>query len=202
MADHFFSRQLVNAASHPLIADLQALYRQMDQAWHRVAQLHGFECHGCDENCCQTFFFHHTHIECALLYSGFQQLPEKMRQLARQRADAVADGAAQASLPRQMCPLNIDDRCMAYRWRPMICRLHGVPHRFPKSGGYGVGPGCKAFYQSAAADAGPQLDRTPFYRSLAQIEAQFKKDLDLTARFKMTVAQMICHWPSAARSEP
>ena len=49
------------------IADL---YRRMEEAYDKVAVSLNFSCAGCPDNCCDSFFQHHTYIEWAFLWEG------------------------------------------------------------------------------------------------------------------------------------
>jgi hypothetical protein len=91
-----------------------------------------------------------------------------------------------------MCPLNIDARCLLYRERPMICRLHGIPHvmRHPFKGLI-TGTGCHIFEASYRQNGGKPLDRTPIYRTLAGLEKTLRRDSGIESPVRLTVAQMI-----------
>lgn len=170
------------------------VYKRMDEAYDRVAAQYGFHCTGCTDNCCTSLFFHHTFIEKAFLLHGFQQMAARRRQEIQTRAagyvdQTFADGPAGRSL-KLMCPLNMDGRCSLYAFRPMICRLHGLPHELHPPGRQTVrGPGCDA----GRFDAGRYIpfDRTPFYMDLAAREQQFKHRHHLTGRPRLTIAQML-----------
>jgi hypothetical protein len=84
----------------------------------------------------------------------------------------------------------------------MICRLHGIPHEFtPPGHPQRLGRGCKAFYAQTGQQEKHRLDRTPHYLKLAQLEAQFKRQLGLNQKIKLTVAQMLLRKPAGAIAE-
>lgn len=180
----------------PYLDQLKALYAAMDQKYNQVADAYGFICQACQDNCCLTRFYHHTYLEYFYLLMGLQELPDVRQQEIGRRAVKAAKqhAAAEAggSQSRIMCPLNHFGRCVLYRFRPMICRLHGVPHVVERPDGQRMfGPGCEAFTSSSQAKPPVYLDRTPFYRRLAALEKDLRKALPIEAKFKRTIAQMI-----------
>jgi len=169
---------------------LEALYEKMDQTYRRVAERYGFRCTGCEDNCCRTLFYHHTHLEYYYLLKGVAAAGEDRQRLFRRRAaDVCRDQAA-----HYVCPLNDDGPCGLYAHRTMICRLHGLPHHFVRPDGQMVrGPGCALFTERHGHMAYVPLDRTPLYRELAELEWDFRKafDIDPRRRLKLTIAQML-----------
>ncbi|MBF0230564.1 MAG: hypothetical protein HQK63_13425 [Desulfamplus sp.] len=95
---------------------LENLYCEMDSAWEKIASLYGFICNGCDENCCESEFYHHTLIENKYLLKGFKQLPTPQIILATKRAKKVCTkrdiAAKKQESIRIMCPLNQDGKCI------------------------------------------------------------------------------------------
>jgi hypothetical protein len=182
-------------------AALATLYAAMDRAWHQVARQYGFLCKGCKDNCCRSLFFHHTFVEKAYLIFGFHQLPSQTRHQVMDTAKAYcdqtfADPASKTSL-KLLCPLNQEGQCILYPFRPMICRLHGLPHELahPRLGRIKA-PGCHA----GDFDAHPYIpfDRTRFYREMARVETAFRKDkTTCQGKLKETVAQMLLTGDSA-----
>lgn len=171
---------------------LAAVYRKMDQAYDRVARAYGFQCRGCEDNCCRSLFFHHTFVEKAYLVHGFRQLPDDQRKEILDRAQAYVRqtfAAGQAPESQKIwCPLNRDGRCILYAFRPMICRLHGLPHELNRPGAAPFrGPGCNA----GRFDTYVPFDRTPFYAEMAGVEQAFRQRTGKTGRLKETVAQML-----------
>jgi Fe-S-cluster containining protein len=165
---------------------LEQLYASMDRSYKNTADRYGFECQGCEDNCCLTLFYHHTQVEYLYLANGFRSLERQLRFAIRERAEAVCTAV------RVMCPLNVDDRCCLYAFRPMICRLHGVPSELHRPDGKTTRmPGCAAFTERCGQTDFIPLDRTPFYRVLATIEQAVRRDSSLAGKIKMTVAQMI-----------
>lgn len=172
---------------------LRELYTAMDNEWNRVAGKLGFKCNGCKDNCCTSLFFHHTRIEKAYLLHGVDNLDPGTQKEVRSKAGhyirkTFAPGRQPASV-KLLCPVNQEGRCLVYPYRPMICRLHGLPHELQRPGLFPLrGPGCQAgnFDEKESI----LLDRTPFYKEMAGIEMDFQKSSS-PGRIKETVAQMI-----------
>jgi Fe-S-cluster containining protein len=176
--------------------ELDRLFERMDRAYLQVADRYGFVCNGCEQNCCLTLFYHHTILEYLFIKSGYQTLAPAEQAALRRRAGqvlAVYDraGTGQQKV-REMCPLNREGRCRLYRYRPMICRLHGVPHQLCKPGGMALpGPGCAEFEKRHGRQVAVRFDRTPFYIQLADLERRLRNTFGLHQKIKMTVAEMI-----------
>lgn len=178
------------------LSQLEQLYAAMDRSYHDTAGLYGFECRGCEDNCCLTLFYHHTHLEFFYLDLGFRSLERERRAAAIEKAEAFCKAVREAekhSMPlRQMCPLNFENRCALYTHRPMICRLHGIPSELHQPGGKTTyTPGCAAFTERCGRSAYVPFDRTTFYRRLAGIEQALRRDIPQAGKLRMTVAEMI-----------
>ena len=93
---------------------------------------------------------------------------------------------------RVMCPLNEKGLCGLYQYRPMICRLHGIPTEIKRPGGVPArGPGCGDFDRQCGHKQYILFDRTPFYMEMAGNEKEIRGRLGFTEKIKMTVARMI-----------
>jgi Fe-S-cluster containining protein len=177
---------------------LQRVWDDMDTAYGKAAAAHGFVCSGCEESCCRTRFHHHTLLEFLCLREGFSRLPAALRERIRADAVAVAAQHEHAALSgaelRPMCPLNDAGRCVLYAHRPMICRLHGVPHELrPPGRAAQQSPGCEEFHRRCGRPDRPLLDRTPLYTELARLEAECRQGLGLRRKIRMTIAEMLLH---------
>ena len=173
---------------------LAELYAQMDARYEEVAAAYGFDCRGCADNCCQTRFYHHTYIETAYFLHGFFQLDAENRAAAfdRARAVAAAQEREEPGAERLMCPVNREGWCRVYPYRPMICRLHGLPHELNMPGRpRQYGPGCAEFDRVSAGRAYVPFDRTPFYMQMAALENEFKTQAGLDSRLRRTIAEML-----------
>ena len=181
-----------------LFQELARLYARMEAAYRLAADRLGLSCQGCPDNCCRTFFQHHTYIEWAYLWEGMMVLPGKRRQMFVERARHYVRESqlllVQHKPRRIMCPLNEDGLCQAYEHRLMICRMHGVPNHFVRPDGKTMRfPGCVPC-QDLYADLAevPTLDRTPFYKELASLEMAFVKSAgQAVPKVKYTLAEML-----------
>nr|WP_209280184.1 hypothetical protein [Desulfobaculum xiamenense] len=162
----------------------------------------GFTCADCPQNCCTSYFQHHTYVEWAFLWKGMQELPEERRALYLERAHdyvrSMNESLAAGTRPDAMCPLNDDGLCGLYRHRLMICRLHGVVHTLVGRGPLGRPveqryPGCWRFTEvTAEAQNLRPLDRTPLYRDLAALEMDFLGSrIHALPKVNLTLAEML-----------
>jgi Fe-S-cluster containining protein len=190
--------------SHDLfvfIDRLKQIYTAMDSAYGRLADRYGFKCDGCEDNCCRTRFYHHTVIEYAYLKQGLltldAQLQDRIQSQAMTVVAAVENDHSTPGSVKLMCPLNSNARCILYAYRPMICRLHGIPHELKKPGQSAIRvPGCNAFDSRYGDQPYMQFDRTPFYRDMAGLEMEVKQALGFGGKLKMSIAQMILNFYS------
>ena len=180
----------------PFLDRLTTLFAAMDETYRKAADHYGFHCTGCEDSCCFTRFYHHTLLEYFFVREGYRALGNEKQGQIMQRARNVcrkSDGADGNGQPvRLMCPLNVDGLCLTYAHRPMICRLHGIPHELRgPDGGVMQGRGCDAFYQQCSQKEPFTFDRTPFYVKMADLESELRQAVGITQKIKMTVAQMI-----------
>jgi len=174
--------------------ELAALYNDMDRAYDEAADYYGFKCSDCDDNCCLTRFYHHTYIEQLYLLNGFFALDSGLQERIQRRSQAVnqqiCEAETQGNIPRIMCALNEQGRCLLYAHRPMICRLHGIPHELKPPGKQPVfAPGCAEFDRRCSDKKYKTLDRTMFYIALAGLEQRFKEAFGFSGKFKKTVSE-------------
>ena len=176
-----------------IFTPLSALFDAMDKAWDEIAQTYGFQCQGCEDNCCHSLFFHHTHVEKTYLSYGFSLLEESQRRKILARAAAYCEITFSGPNPvsrKEPCPLLMNGRCGVYAFRPMICRMHGLPHEIHRPGLPPLkGPGCAA--GAFENRSGTPFDRTPFYREMAAVEMAFRQAQGKTGKIKETVAQIL-----------
>ena len=175
---------------------LKEIFTAMDQAYQAAADLYHFSCGGCDDSCCRTRFYHHTYLEYFYLLKGYRTLErEKMNEIqnrARRVCDELETADEKGEKVRRMCPINFDGLCSLYEYRPMICRLHGIPHELHKPDRDVVfGTGCDVFSRHCGQEQYHVFDRTPFYYEMAELENKLKQATGITAKIKMTVAEMI-----------
>lgn len=179
--------QIQSQDIQPWLDRLRVLYADMDHSYEETAAYYGFVCNGCDDNCCRSLFFHHTIVECLYLIDGFRRLPPTERQ------DILAQAEAMSGLNlRGTCPLIVSDRCRLYPFRPMICRLHGIPNELrPPGRPPSHHPGCAAFERIHPGPFDRRLDRTPHYTTLARLEQDIRNYLRFHSRIHLTVAQIL-----------
>ncbi|BBO85134.1 hypothetical protein DSCO28_57000 [Desulfosarcina ovata subsp. sediminis] len=183
----------------PLLDELQNLFQEMDRAYDAVATRYGFKCNGCKNNCCLTRFYHHTLLERLYLLEGVRTLSIDARMALGEQARTVNRRLARADREgrslRIMCPLNEDGRCRLYAYRPMICRLHGIPHELhPPGGRIARNPGCDAFFEQCRNQGRTNyipFDRTPFYRKMAILEKALRNQMRYTDKIRLTIAEML-----------
>lgn len=191
-----------NLLTPELAARLAALYQRMESAYDRVAGELAFSCTGCPDNCCDSFFLHHTVSEWSYLWLGLAALPSAQQAGIRGRAERYLAGAAAAltrnERPQILCPLNEQGLCSLYRHRLMICRMHGVPSAMTRPGGEKQSfPGCFRCQQlTAGREKLPEVERTQLYRELAELERELLTTVKWPGgRVKMTIAEMILAGP-------
>lgn len=181
---------------------LPQLYADMEGRYSAIAAQIDLSCAGCPDNCCTSFFQHHTHVEWAYLWQGLAILPEKRLQEIRAKAKEYVQHTqrmlTEQRVPDMMCPLNENGRCILYTHRMMICRLHGVPNAFMLPNGVNKEfPGCfRAQELVGKTEDRPILDRTDVYRRLAELEMDFIRSMPRKpARVRLTLAEMIQQGP-------
>lgn len=180
----------------PFLDRLAAIYTKMDAKYNEAADYYGFCCGGCEENCCFTRFYHHTFVEYLYILEGLEKLGigsqaeirEKALLVCRQTAELERSGQP----VRLLCPLNYEGLCALYSYRPMICRLHGIPHELTIPGRERVlSPGCGEFISRCGEKEYVNFDRTPFYAEMAGLEKELKEAFGISERIKLTVARML-----------
>lgn len=180
----------------PFLERLQMIYAAMDHQYNQAATYYRFDCHACTDNCCRTRFYHHTYVEYLYIIEGVKTLNSKRQFEIKQRALEIYQKSAeldkQGKPVRLMCPMNVDNLCILYPYRPMICRLHGIPHELQKSASSRVyGPGCETFDGRCSEKSYFKFDRTSFYVEMAALENKFKQTAGIEGKIKLTIAEMI-----------
>ncbi|MBF0537139.1 MAG: hypothetical protein HQL03_02685 [Nitrospirae bacterium] len=185
----------------PFMDKLGDIYREIDEQYTHIQGVYnGFNCDACDDNCCTTVFHHYTLIEEYYLFRGLseindQQLVEAVLQNAESYCMQVARHPHDSHTLRIMCPVNHQGRCIVYKHRPLICRIHGVAavlHSPIK--GRQQWDGCQLFVQRCGDNVkikGQLLDRTPFYTRIATLEKQLRHELVFLHKTKKTIAEMV-----------
>ncbi len=181
-----------------IVGRVRDLYGRMGKAYGEAAACYGFTCKGCDENCCEERFYHHTLAEFLYLLRGIQSCDEQTRLAIFSRSRTVTeryradDASGQAQ--RIMCPLNQNGLCSLYEYRLMICRLHGVPYRMRRPDGVVTqGSGCRNVDWDMLDEKSSacMFDRTELYRELSAIEIDLRQRFGFGHRINKTIAEMI-----------
>ena len=181
---------------NPFFERLEGIYGSIDKMYEEAARHYGFKCSGCDDNCCMTHFYHHTHIEFFFIIKGFRSLNRDLKSVILSQANAIQDKKEQDNTKkdphRLMCPFNIDGKCVIYTFRPMICRMHGIPHELKKPGTpVHYGQGCGLFMKNYFNENYYPFNRTPFYFKMALLEDDMKRENNLNGKFKKTISEML-----------
>lgn len=189
-----------------LTEELGILYEDMEKAYDAVAEVLGHGCDGCPDNCCDSYFLHHTYIEWAYLWVGVAALPGRDREALLSRAKAYELEAqkliGRGERPRIMCPVNQDGRCSLYKHRLMVCRTHGVPASMTRPDGRQLRfPGCFRCQdlvegQGLAENEIPLMERTDLLKRLVLLEHEFLAGKrHLVPKVKRTIASMLISGP-------
>jgi len=161
-----------------LAAKIADLYSRMEQAYDLVARQLDFTCDGCPDNCCDSYFLHHTYVEWGYLWVGLMELaPERRKSIENRAADYAAaceKALARNERPQVMCPLNEEGRCGLYLHRLMICRMHGVPSSLTFPNGQSKKfPGCFRCQEIVGdRQAVSMVERAPLFRELVALEQE------------------------------
>ena len=205
---HIAHNATMNEVSLPddITVELAELYAEMEDRYAKVAADLQFSCTGCPDNCCDSYFQHHTYIEWAYLWKGLKELADKeLEEITAKAASYIKQSEAKLSrgeLPDSMCPLNRDGLCTVYSHRLMICRLHGVPATLTRPDGKVLSfPGCFRCQELVEQKKGtgnklPSMERIELYKSLAELEMRLLSgQLQALPKVKMTIAHMIIKGP-------
>jgi Fe-S-cluster containining protein len=174
---------------------MQILFNAMEGDYDSVATHYTFSCKGCQDNCCTQRFFHYTWAELFYLIEGLRQAePERAKEIVRKSQEVVSAYEVEKDPMNPdpiMCPINFDGLCSLYTHRPMICRMHGLPHRVKGPQNRETrGTGCSVFI-SKDIKVDWTVNRTPHYTALARIERDTRLRKRLTGNLRMTTAEMI-----------
>ncbi len=171
------STRVISGAA--LLARLEELYQRIDSVYATRSADVGFSCEGCDgETCCTVDLILHTYIEKLYLRRGFELLDESERRDILARCSTVL--AAKSRDPEgdeyrsSICALNRNGACRLYPYRPMICRLAGIPHHIRRPDGRVLeSGGCRRFETEIEPNhPDVRIDRTDFYQEMARIEIE------------------------------
>ncbi len=185
--------------------ELEDIYSELQKEYERVAGELEFTCTGCPDNCCDSYFLHHTYAEWAYLWEG-------VRALAQEEQDALVERAiqylsdceaamARDERPEVMCPVNHDGRCQLYKHRLLVCRTHGVPAKMTRPDGQSMQfPGCfrcqDIVEEKGLKNVLTPVERTPLLMRLAALENNLLyMKRHLHPKVKLTIAEMLVKGP-------
>lgn len=187
-----------------LAEKVENLYSRMEEEYDKVAGALGFSCEGCPDNCCDSYFQHHTYTEWAYLWRGLRQLPadelKRIEEWAGKYIVECRQAEAQGERPQVMCPLNEKGLCILYAHRLLVCRTHGVPAVMRRPDGKSLQfPGCfrcQEIVETTDEKEIPFVERTRLLRELVVIEDELlEQRRHLYPKIKMTIAEMIVNGP-------
>jgi hypothetical protein len=184
---------------------LEEIYEGLQREYTQIAQVLDFSCQGCPDNCCDSYFLHHTYSEWAYLFEGFRSLSVEHQETIRNRAERWLDQCqreeAMGRRPQVMCPLNVDGLCVLYHHRLLVCRTHGVPARIVRPDGLSLDfPGCfrcqEIILGGAHQGCPPRVERTPWLRQMALLEGEVVQGLrQQLPKVRKTIAEMLLLGP-------
>ncbi len=179
------------------IPRIKMLYERIDSAYAAAAEAIDLTCEGCDGvMCCTVDLTVHTFVEMTYLRQGFDALDPLLQSKILAKSRRMVSAKQQApngdDYRKAVCALNFDGACILYEYRPMICRLAGIPHFFTKPNGSKLeSGGCKRFAESNSGKvSGAILDRTEFYRQMAAMEIEAVMARGERTK-KLTVAEIL-----------
>lgn len=188
-----------------LLLELEDIYVKLQQEYSRVAQGLDFSCMDCPDNCCDSYFLHHTYAEWAHLWLGFMQLGSEKQSEILQRCQEYQEQCEVAlgvgERPLIMCPLNEDGLCVLYENRLLVCRTHGVPATITRPDGQVLQfPGCfrcqEIVENRGREEKGASVERTALLTRLALLENELlSHKRNLMPKVKITIAEMLIKGP-------
>jgi len=183
-------------------AKIADLYTRMEKAYDIVARQLDFTCQGCPDNCCDSYFLHHTYVEWGYLWVGLMELtPAQRKGMENRAAEYVAAcerALARDERPQVMCPLNEGGSCTLYHHRLMICRMHGVPSSLTFPNGQSKKfPGCFRCQEIVGdRQAVPTVERASLFRGLVSLEQELLGEQQgQMPKVKKSIADMILLGP-------
>ncbi len=191
-----------------MIVRIEEIYTAMETAYDKVAAELDFSCRGCPDNCCDSYFLHHTYIEWSYLWLGVGELDNgKQQQIFARAHDYVIRAERdlqQGRRPQIMCPLNENGLCIIYKHRLMVCRTHGVPATLTRPDGKMLRfPGCFRCQEQRGENKNtPVVERTPMLQRLAILENDYlNNQRQRYPRVKLNIAEMLVKGPPALQPE-
>lgn len=101
--------------------------RELDVKLANYFELHKEYIHckaGCSA-CCEKGDYPLTSIELEYLMQGYIALDNITKQVVQQNINSMEKGGA--------CPFLVYKKCSVYKYRPIICRVHGLAYRYKEN---------------------------------------------------------------------
>ncbi len=185
-----------------MAGQMEELYARMEARYNEVAEELQLSCRECSDNCCDSYFLHHTYIEWSFLWRGIRELAPPRQQAIFERARDYVLAAEKAlgrnSRPQIMCPLNEDGLCSVYTHRLMVCRTHGVPAVLVRPDGRKMEfPGCFRCQEKVVPGVrAVYMERTSMLQELVRLEQELlNNQRHLYPKVKLTIAEMVVKGP-------
>ncbi|MCX5872578.1 MAG: hypothetical protein NTY51_04980 [Deltaproteobacteria bacterium] len=176
---------------------LKELYEEIDATYNDVSFQVGFNCEGCDgTKCCTVDLIVHTFAEMLYMRRGLRALNQDVRFQIIERSQKITELKRLDSngdpYRNAVCAANFEGKCALYEYRPMICRLAGIAHFIDRPDDKRIlGTGCVR-YEGGVRENNPnaRIDRTPFYRLMAEIEIEMIKTMKKRTP-SLTIAEIL-----------
>jgi len=166
------------------LSGYRAFIDRVDQFCHKISSDYASEiaCKAGCSRCCLHISL--SPIEAAVVAEALAALPRETQTLLAGRSQSPDDGP---------CPLLVDDLCVIYQSRPLICRTHGLP-LLVESDGVKKVDFCNDNFQGLAALPGSAvINLETLNTALAGLNGRFAADslqgADPCAR--VTIAEII-----------
>ena len=166
------------------LSGYRAFIDRVDQFCHKISSDYAKEiaCRAGCSRCCLHISL--SPIEAALVAEALADLPRETRTLLAGRSQCSDDGH---------CPLLVDDLCVIYQSRPLICRTHGLPLLIESDGVKRV-DFCEDNFQGVEALPGSAvINLETLNTALATLNSRFAADsLQGSGPFaRVTIAEII-----------
>jgi Fe-S-cluster containining protein len=182
-------------SENELVLRLIELYRNIDSTYAEAAEKIGLVCEGCDgAKCCTVDLTLHTFMEIFYLRRGLNTLEPAKRLEILGRCHSMIEAKKEAPYGDRyrnaVCAVNTEGTCMLYEYRPMICRLAGIPHFITRPDGSKVESGGCERLQKIFPISDLKIDRTEFYQEMARMEVEAVRARGRRTK-KLTVAEAL-----------
>lgn len=175
---------MTSALPHENLANYRAFLERVDQLCTRITAEYAGEilCRAGCSGCCRHLNL--FPVEAANLAEAILRLPKEIKDLLAGRINWTEEAS---------CPLLLDDRCLVYRNRPVICRTHGLP-LLVEVDGEKIVDFCEENFRGVASLSGDMvIDLEALNRALVAINGKYETDsLDPSLRgMRYSIAEII-----------